>query len=290
MKKLVITISTVILFSCTSQRISQFTTFATAGESYSGAMVNLTQEAGKIAIDADSEHLLQFRDKYTEEDRKRIILERDSALKGLLETIGDIRAHTSLLSRYFTALGQLAGSESPVTITARLTSLVSSLGTIHPKLVNASIGNVSVKDFIGSAAPFVISGIKQKKLEDELRRNAGTIERELELQNAILRALSEEMQNDLEMLLKLKDFNQVLQPYINTGQPGKEWKNNRKEVMTAYLSLDAVENAQAAAGEMKTAFLNLLENKISVSGFKTLFDNINAMIDLVEKVRGNSEN
>jgi hypothetical protein len=75
----------VLLCSCTTQRISQFTTFAEAGSSYSEAMVKLTSEAGQIAIDADSELLLKDRDLFSQEERGNMYLERIKALESLFE-------------------------------------------------------------------------------------------------------------------------------------------------------------------------------------------------------------
>jgi len=282
---------TLILFSsCTTQRINRFSTFATAGKSYAGAMTALTQEAGRIAIDADSEHLLQFRDKYTEGERRAIITERDSALQNLLEVLGNIRVHTSLLGRYFDALGELAGSGSATTLSAGMATLVESMGNLHPLLENAAIGELSVKSLVGAASPVILSTFRQKKLQEELRRNAPVIVRELELQKALLQAVSDQMKSDLGLLLQLKNFNQVLQPYIREGQTGKEWKTSRKEVMTTYLSTDAIDKASAAAAQMKATFLDLLQNKATLTGFKTLFEEINALIDLIDKIDESKDN
>jgi hypothetical protein len=285
-KRVVFILIMLVICSCATQRISQFASLAAAGKSYSEAMSALTEETGKIAIDADNEHLLLYRDKYTEEDRKRIILERDSALRSLLDILGGIRVHTALLGRYFESLDQLAGSKYPSTLTGQIASLVESLEKIHPVLENATIGNMDVKSFIGEGVPVILGSLKQKKLEQELRRNAAMVERELELQKALLEALSEQLKSDLELLLQIKNFNQVLQPYIKQGQPGKEWKSSRKEVLTTSLSLAALDQALSAATELKTVFLNLTENKATLSGFKSLFDSINLMIGLVEKIQG----
>ncbi len=198
--------------------------------------------------------------------------------------------HTALLGRYFESINLLAGSKYPSTLSGQISSLLESLGKIHPVLENATIGETEVKSFIGEAVPVVLASLKHKKLEQELRRNAAMVERELELQKAMLEALSEQLKSDLELLMKIRNYNQVIQPYIKLGQPGKEWKNSRKEVLTTCLSLSALDQALSAATELKTTFLNLTENKATLSGFKSLFDSINQMISLVEKVQGTSEN
>jgi hypothetical protein len=289
MKRLPLFFVIFVLCSCATQRINQFSSFAAAGVSYTNAMDKLTREAGQLAIDADNELLLKDRDLFSQEERGDIYIERTKALESLLSTISSIRVHTSLLSRYFSALNQLAGSQSPVTIPGQLTAIVTSLESIHPGLENAGFGGTSVKDFIKSASPLIISTFKQNKLEEELRKNGATIERELELQSALLQALSEQMKSDLELILKLKDFQSVTQPFISAPRLPENWKDKRKEILTTYLSLDAAERAKNAADELKNAYLNLLGSASGVADLKPLFDDINAMIDLVELVRKNSD-
>jgi hypothetical protein len=136
----------------------------------------------------------------------------------------------------------------------------------------------------------VISGFRQHKLEAELRRNAPVIERELELQHALLMALSSQLQTDLELLLNLRDFQSVLTPYVSSAPLGDAWKTKRREVLTTHLSMDAVAKAQTAASGLKHVFLNLLENKAGTAGFTPLFNDIHAMISMVEMLRNTSDN
>ncbi len=276
--------------SCVTTRLNQFASFAEVGQLYAAAVEGLTQETGKVAIDADSELLLKDRDLYSPEERGDIYLDRTEALKSYLETLQQIRMHTTLLGDYFSALGELAGSDAPSTISNQLNAVVTSLGSLHPKLANASIGTTPVKDFLGEATPLVISGFKQQKLEAELRRSAPMIERELELQCALLKALASQLQTDMELLLNLKDFQSVLTPYVSAAPLGDAWKTKRREVMTTRLSMDAVDKAQTAASALKLSFTNLLENKTGMAGFTPLFNDIQAMINMVEMLRNNSEN
>ncbi len=288
MKKLCI-LAIILLSSCVSQQLNRFSGFADAGSSYCEAMHKLTREAGLIAIDADSELLLEDRDLFSQDERREIYKERTQALEELLATLSSIRDHTSLLERYFTSLSQLSGTKSQSALNGQLESVISSLRSIHPGLENASIGNASVKDFMGAASPMMISVFKQKKLGEELRKNGATIERELELQQALLTALTEQMKSDLELMLKMKDFQTVSQPFINAARMPDNWKEKRKEILTTYLMLDAADKARSAAGELKNAWLNLLGSSDGIPDFRLLFDDIGAMIDLVEMVRNNQE-
>ena len=289
MRRYLILLLLISVTSCVSTRVNQFAVFANAGRNYSKAMEALTMEAGKLAIDADNELLLKEREHLTAEERGEIYLERSEALKGLLGSLQGIRQHTRLLERYFAALGALAASGSPAIITAELGSVMGSLSALRPQLEKASIGDASVADLLGSATPLVISGIKSQALEHELRRNGPVIERELELQSALLKALSQQMAEDMELLLDLKDFDAVTRPFVEAATLGDPWKAKRKELLTGFLSLDAVDKAATAAETLKKGFLELVEKRMGPTGWTPLFEDIHAMLDLAEMLRKQSE-
>jgi hypothetical protein len=289
MKRLPLFFVIFLICSCATQRINQFSTFATAGASYTDAMDKLTKEAGKIAIDTDSELLLKDRDQFTEAQRGPVYIERTKALESLLSVISSFRIHTSLLNSYFTVLSQLAEAKGPVLLADQLSSIVSSLQSIHPALENASFGSSSVKDLVKTASPLLIAAFKKKGLEDELKRNAGTIERELALQSAFLQALSDQMKSDILLIIKLKDFQYVTQPYITTLGVKEAWKDKRREILTNYVSFDVIDKAQSAADALKNSFINLIRHNTNMSDLKLLFTDINAMLNLAEMVQKYSE-
>jgi hypothetical protein len=289
MKRLPLFFVIFIVCSCATQRINQFSTFASAGASYTDAMDKLTKEAGKISIDTDSEILLKDRDQFSEAQRGPVYFERTKALESLLSVISSFRIHTSLLNSYFTVLSQLAEAKGPVLLADQLSSIVASLQSIHPALENASFGSSAVKDLVKSASPLLIAAFKQKGLEDELKRNAATIERELELQSAFLQALSEQMKSDILLVIKLKDFQNVTQPYITTLGAKEAWKDKRREILTNYVSFDVIDKARSAADALKNAFINLIRHETNMSDLKLLFTDINAMLNLSEMVQKYSE-
>ncbi len=290
MKKLFISMAVLLFTSCMTSRVNQFASFAEAGKLYGAAVEGLLQETGSVAIDADSELLLKDRDLFNQEERGDMYLERTKSLKAYLETLQDLRAHASLLEDYFTALGQLAETRAPSTIGEQMNAMLQALDKNHSRLEEASFGSASVKDFIGASVPLAIAAFRNKKLEEELHRSAPVIGQELELQCALVAALAVQLRFDLELLLNQKEFSQVMMPYATPGAVGEPWKTKRREVMTTYLSVDAVEKAERAANALKQSFLNLLENKTGTEGFAPLFSDIQAMISMVEILRKNQNN
>jgi len=91
-----------LLTSCATQRINQFSTFADAGKDYSDAVIVLTDQASRAAIDADSAVLLQARKK-SKEDRIQQIGDHTKSLEDLIKAMRVLREHTLLLKRYFLA-------------------------------------------------------------------------------------------------------------------------------------------------------------------------------------------
>ncbi len=81
MKRLILVLAALVFSSCVTTRVNQFASFAEAGQLYSIAVEGLTQETGKVAIDADSELLLKDRDLFSTEERGDIYMERTEALK-----------------------------------------------------------------------------------------------------------------------------------------------------------------------------------------------------------------
>ena len=190
MKRLIFLLFSLVFTSCVTSRVNQFASFADAGKLYLTAVDGLLQETGRVAIDTDSEILLKDRDLFNQEERGDLYLVRAEVLREYLATLQDLQRHTSLLGDYFTALGQLAGTRAPSSLGDRVSAVMKSLESLHPRLKEASFGSGAAKDFMGASVPLAIASFRNQKLEAELRRNAPLIERELELQQAMVTALA----------------------------------------------------------------------------------------------------
>lgn len=289
MKKLIILLIFIGFTSCVSTRVNQFAEFAHAGRQYARAMEILTTEAGILAIETDSEELLDGRDLLSEEERSHQYVEHSEILKELLGILNDIREHIRLLERYFTSLGELANTEAPERISTELESVVNSLMKIRPRLEKGVIGKASVNTFIGTSVPPLLSGIRQQALEQELQRHGKVIERELELQSALLKALSQQMSENLQYLQTLKESQAVAIPYMKAASLGEPWKVRRKEIFTAYFTLDAVKKAEFAGESLRKCYLDLLEKRFGYENLTTLLTDIHAMVNLVDIIKTSKE-
>ncbi len=282
-------VTVALLSGCASKRISQFEQFSTAGGKYSDAIVVLTEEAGKAAIDADSHLLIKDKDKFTKADRRIEYVKRTKALKELLTEYRKFRKHSELLKHYFAILSRLATSDAPSGIAENTGKLVAELQSISPALKEATIGDASVKDFLTQAVQLSVATFQQQALERELKRNSAVIERELDLQHAFLSALAIELESDLTAIHKTREFVDVAKPYINGGKLSSSWVKNRRELISSVVIMGSVENAKQAAKQLKETFVALVENKMGPDDLEILFQDINAMLDVIELVSGTTD-
>ena len=272
-----------LVTGCTTTRISQFDRFAEAGKTYSDAMVALTDEAGKVAVDANSEFLTSIRDDLQSENQRREEYEKHTqSVQELITELNSLREHSLLLRRYFAALADLARAKDETSAAAN--DLAKKLQDLHPRLKAAKIGNASVSEFVGEAAPLVVGSFKQRALERELRNNASLLERELELQKAFLEALSEGLRDDLETIARIRGADEVAKPYIREARLPSSWRKDRQQVLMTSLASASAENAAEAAKKLKETFVALVERRVSPGDFDMLFADIESMIDLIELV------
>ena len=274
-----------LLSGCSTHRINQFENFAKAGKGYTEAIVVLSEEAGNAAIDTDSHLLIKDRDSFDETERTSEYSKRTKALKELLSELRKFRKHSDLLKKYFLSLETLATSDAPSGISESAGNLVEELQKVSPALKEATIGEATVKDCATKAVSISVAIFQQKALEKELKANAKTIERELDLQHAFLSALSIELEADLNDLIKIKEYQEVAKPYKEGAKLPEDWVKNRRELLSSVVMMSSVDNAKKAAKELKKTFVALAENKIQPGDFENLFADINSILDLIELVQ-----
>jgi hypothetical protein len=281
-----LSLSCLLLQACATYRINQFKTFSEAGKLYTEAMIELTEEVGNVAIDADSAVLMTSRDTLTVEERTSLLESHTEEVRKLLTVLHDIREHTLLLKRYFSVLSNLAEPDASAVMREEAIGLTDALLKLSPRLKGATIGEAPVMDFMGGAVPLTVAQFQQAELERELRENAPIVERQLELQHAVLTALAGEMKADLDIVLKQRTYRDIAKPYISEKKLPKNWMKQRREVLSAYVTMASLDNAARAAEDLKKAFVALVERKIDPEDFSELFAEINAMVDIVELAEG----
>jgi hypothetical protein len=268
---------------CATARVNHFQSFSHAGSAYSRAVGALLDQAGAAAIDADT--LLLVRDRDVLPDRGKTLLERNQELRRRLAILADLKRHAQLLQSYFDALAALAGSNAPSGIGSAAEGLVKSLGQLSSRIADAKVGNYAVSGFVGSAAKIVVAHFRAAALEEELKRNAGAVARELELQEAALTAVAKALQTDLRVQLQMQETQDVALPFAGAGALPPNWQQRRKDHLQASLALTSAEAAAAAARKLKLSFVALAEGRIEVVNVPAIVSDINDLLTLMEKVK-----
>ena len=276
-----------LLSGCASVKINQFSRFAELGSVYSEAVTGLTKEAGNVAIDADSAALMKARENLTPKERGDTIIEHNKLLRERIGLLRDLRRHTQLLRSYFLALAALARSDEPSGIGAASEDVVTSLGKMSDRIRQAKVGNLPVSEFTGAIAKITVAQFKSAALEKELRDRAPIIERELDLQQAALQAMAEQMRTDLEVLQAREEALDVVDPFRATKDSlPSDWTKRRKELLNTHISLDSADAGAALARNLKLSFLALVENRLDLSDVEILFGDINEILTLIEDIQG----
>ncbi|NTU94368.1 MAG: hypothetical protein HGA56_10180, partial [Chlorobiaceae bacterium] len=123
----------------------------------------------------------------------------------------------------------------------------------------------------------VVAAFRQKALEEELRSNGPTIERELELQQAALQAISGQMRADIAASAGIQEYALVMKPYDANLPIPENWKISRRQLFETNRTIESIDAAAAAAGKLRKSFRALAEGTLTVSDLDDLLHDIDAI-------------
>jgi hypothetical protein len=273
----------VCLASCGGPRLTQFKRFADAGTAYADAVAVVTSEAGERAIDKNSTLLTITRPSLSPDERGEAILRHNELLKERIALLSDVRKHARLLRRYFESLAQLAETDAPQEAAASAESVVLSLGEISDRIKGTTVAGQPVSSFTRKATRLAVAKFKESALQRELQAHAATLERELDLQRAALEAIGNQMQADMEEHMGLMETESVVLPYAaETDRLPSGWANRRKEILTTDLDIASLEAAIAAAENLRSSFVALVEGRLETSRFDALLSDASEILRLIE--------
>ncbi len=275
--------------ACATARVSQFKQFADAGQAYVEAVEALSREAANAAVDADSAVLERVRLRVPSDERADVVIEHDELVTARIRILADLGRHARLLGAYFATLEALAESDAPREIGDATEALVRSMGVVNKRLRTARVGDAAIDSFSGAVVVISVANLRQAVLERELRARGQVIERELDLQQAAVTAITAQMKTDLEAVLMHREQMDVVEPYGATARLARVWTSRRREILTASASLASVEAGVRAAEHMKRSFEALVENRFGVAQYLALLADIDEVLTLIEAVAGPSD-
>jgi hypothetical protein len=269
---------------CSSVRLAHFQEFAQSGKTYTQAVSALLDQAAASAIESDSRILIQTRDKLTVAERTDTVIAHDKLLKERIQLLNDIRRHCRLMEQYFMALEQLAAEDTDSGIGDACAALTESMGQISGRIRDAKVGSMPVSDFSKQAARIVIQRYRRKALDAELSARAAVIERELDLQQAVLKAIGQQMRFEFEMALNDKELETVVRPYRQEAPLLAQWAQQRNSYLLMNRSLRDIDAAAEAAQQLRQAFIALMENRYTHGDFERAVQETNNVANLLKQI------
>jgi hypothetical protein len=269
-------------------RVDQFDTFARAGVTFAESVPPVLEDSLASTINTDSLVLLQAREGLDADGRLLAIEQSQEDLEQRVEILNALRRHVQLLRAYFVAIGDLAAIDAQSSgLSDVADGFVQELTQVSPAISRANIGGFSVTDAVGPAAEFVVAARQSAALQQELRRNAETIDRELRLQQAALDALADAMRAEMETRLALRNRDLVTLPFVRDEDVPSDWVELRLELLREHLDVQSVDAAREAARSLRIGFIALVEGNLGEATLGALISDISSLVGAIENARTN---
>lgn len=289
---------------CDSSRLSQFSTFASAGSTYVQSLHILVQQAGSTMIAADSATFFASRQRAVtdptgaavtwdpqKDQNEQAISNEDKALRQYLANLQIIDHHATVLGSYFNVITEFTnGNQAKSTVTAA-DNLVDSLNKLDPAIEEAKFANVTVKQFIQPVVTLVVDHFAVRALEEDLNRNAKTIDQALNLQQAAVTAIGAQISASTSATLEVQEQTDIILPYAGSGQLSEaDWNSKRLAFLETQATLQNLSSANKAITDLRKDFQELVQNKNAAIDFNTLMNDINSMAGYIAAVESGASN
>jgi hypothetical protein len=242
---------------CGAARVNRFEAFAAAGMNYTQARNQFLRHSLDVNIERDTLELRRQHRTLDAAGRARILTEQDQILQERIAILADLERHGVVMSQYFAALARLASPQADASAAAAASRLSGELGGLTNALAKRSIGGNPISELLGKATGMAVGGFRSRALEQHLRAHAATVQRELVLEEELLRVLTEEMIADRKVL-QANERRTALVPPFRGDAPPPEWDAERKRFLLAEIDLTRAVAAQEAARQMRTVFEGLV--------------------------------
>jgi len=279
--------ASLVVGGCAS-RLGQFSDLSEAGVAYAEAMDKLLKESGALSIDADSAVLIESRSGLSsgyDGERDKRLDKHNKLLKERLIIISYIIRHGELLKSYFEVLGALASTNVGEDIASASNGIIAELGKLSPRIANAEFGDIRIGSLVEPPTRMVVAAFRQAALEKELRANAKTIERELALHTAAIRAVARMWKTDQKIIVEGKSIMNREQ-FVKNGPLPKSWAADRRSIIISDSALGLVDSAIKASVKLRKAFVKVVQKQVNIEDVLLLLrdlDDVRALVELVEK-------
>jgi predicted DNA-binding protein YlxM (UPF0122 family) len=294
LSKIIVTVSLLLLGACASNeaRVSQFNDVAEAGATYTSSVTSLLDASFTSAIETDNHVLIRARELNRDEDfLTSTLLDHDQTTAEREAVLDQIRKQTRLLERYFAALSLLANradgsatAEATSGLTDAAEKLAGELGELSSKIADATIGEKPISDFVVGLSSLVIDGYQRRALDNLLEATAEPVRGALDVHQAALTAIREQMQDERKLMAEWTRTNLIVRPYVGEGELPKDWEANRLEWLMDKGDIPEVDQAVAASKKLGQAFEKLLNPDADGPPFKLLIRDLKGLAKVAKQL------
>ena len=288
--KTLVIVAIVTTFASGCRSTKEYKKFAEAGNNFVTATDTLLDAASDITINTTSERILSDRISCGEfkagDEAAQKFIERYDKLsasdKQRLELIKELRKHNYFLQNYFNKLIELADSDSADETKTAVENIVSQLKESGIKLVKLS----SVKvDKLPSVTKIVLDARIRGALRDELEKRKFTIYQEITLQEKVLKAISNSIENDMEILRNFQEYRLVVKPIVQSESIDPDtWIQTRYKVMMQDADIiSKINNASNTLTKFKGIFIDSIEGDITSKRLYKFIRKTNSFSTLVSE-------
>jgi hypothetical protein len=273
----------------TQARLDQFEAFAVAGVQFADAVPVVLDESFEATVRTSSLVLEEARPTLDQDARLTELAREDSLLARRLAILTDLKGHARALRGYFIALRSLAWTDIESSGLTDVTgSLLERLGHLSPTIGSATVGGREIGDLVSPAVEFTVGQFQSAALEDELRRHAPAIERELALQQAALEVVAEAMRADLETQAAAEDRDRIDLPFARSGTLPASWSQRRLDSFRRQIRLSSVDAASQAAETLRSSFVALVQGRLGGALIGALAQDVTVILTFTEALSDES--
>jgi hypothetical protein len=291
MKRLTVclVVPTLLLFlsACDSERLTQFAEFATAGSQYVQAFHTLIAQAGSVFIATDSLVLTTARNQVGAEvvannaaEFRGNVHKDDELLKTTLNDLGLIDQQATQLGAFFDSISKLTDGKAAASMTTATTGLLTSIEGLNSAVGKVTLGGTPLSTVVSGVTKIAVAHFEVQALNQELQKAAPVIDTALSLQEAAVDRIGDRMKADLTVSLANSESTTILDPYVKNAALPANWNASRETYLRATVTINNLDNAKSAVKMLHTAFIQLCENKQTIS-LATLLAEINKIAGYV---------
>jgi hypothetical protein len=286
---LIISLISLTITSC-GATLAEYQRFANAGKSYAGAMDGLLATSGNLFVEANSEALIDNDLQDPAKDRLAYA-DANGNVDSWLKLVGQARKHTDLLKRYFIALENLATSDAPQKSREATEKIFVQLNTVGALLQPSLLANPLVSEEASKAYSTIPELIIATKIRGDLRAEIEArkeaIFKELLTQELTQKLLGRQIRKNLILIQAIKDRRTVKKEYIAPVPvlSPQAWIDQRSAIRRMTLSIDALDTASDASQKFKEAFVELVDDRLTIARANSLLDDVEALLKTVKDLQ-----